>query len=168
MPALLIVIGRRTEGQSEFASRTFEFTNLGGLGERPGRRNESHEHFNGSQAMVLVLCIGDLHIPQRATDLPAKFRALLVPGKIQHILCPGNLCTKVLRFARILGSLSLFVFALSRKSLSDSQDLQNYLKTVCANLHVTQGDFDENRHAEEEVLRLPEQKRLAELLPKRY
>lgn len=28
--------------------------------------------------MVLVLCIGDLHIPHRATDLPAKFKALLV------------------------------------------------------------------------------------------
>ena len=45
--------------------------------------------------MVLVLCIGDLHIPHRATDLPAKFKALLVPGKIHHILCPGNLCTQV-------------------------------------------------------------------------
>lgn len=44
--------------------------------------------------MVLVLCIGDLHIPHRATDLPAKFKALLVPGKIHHILCPGNLCTQ--------------------------------------------------------------------------
>jgi len=44
--------------------------------------------------MVLVLCIGDLHVPHRATDLPAKFKALLVPGKIHHILCPGNLCTQ--------------------------------------------------------------------------
>ena len=42
-----------------------------------------------------MLCIGDLHIPHRATDLPAKFKALLVPGKIHHILCPGNLCTQV-------------------------------------------------------------------------
>ncbi len=45
--------------------------------------------------MVLVLCISDLHIPHRATDLPPKFKALLVPGKISHILCPGNLCTEV-------------------------------------------------------------------------
>ena len=45
--------------------------------------------------MVLVLCIGDFHIPHRATDIPPKFKALLVPGKIHHILCPGNLCTKV-------------------------------------------------------------------------
>lgn len=48
--------------------------------------------------MVLVLCIGDLHIPHRATDLPPKFKALLVPGKIGHILCPGNLCTEVRRW----------------------------------------------------------------------
>lgn len=33
--------------------------------------------------------------PHRATDLPPKFKALLVPGKISHILCPGNLCTEV-------------------------------------------------------------------------
>ena len=45
--------------------------------------------------MVLVLCIGDLHIPHRTVDLPTKFKALLVPGKIHHILCLGNLCTKV-------------------------------------------------------------------------
>lgn len=45
--------------------------------------------------MVLVLAIGDLHIPARAPDLPAKFKSMLVPGKIQHIICTGNLCIKV-------------------------------------------------------------------------
>lgn len=44
---------------------------------------------------MLVLVIGDLHIPHRAPDLHEKFKALLVPGKIHHILCPGNLCTEV-------------------------------------------------------------------------
>jgi hypothetical protein len=48
--------------------------------------------------MVLVLALGDLHIPHRAADLPAKFKSMLVPGKIQHILSPGNLCIKVLCF----------------------------------------------------------------------
>ncbi len=67
--------------------------------------------------MVLVLCIGDLHIPYRATDLPAKFKALLVPGKIHHILCPGNLCIP---------------------------ELYDYFKTVCPSLHVTRGEFDTN------------------------
>lgn len=75
--------------------------------------------------MVLVLCIGDLHIPHRTVDLPSKFKALLVPGKIHHILCPGNLCTK---------------------------EIQNYLKTVCTDLHITRGDFDEENFPDEEVL----------------
>lgn len=48
--------------------------------------------------MVLVLALGDLHIPHRAPDLPAKFKSMLVPGKIQHIICTGNLCIKVSSF----------------------------------------------------------------------
>jgi vacuolar protein sorting-associated protein 29 len=44
--------------------------------------------------MVLVLCIGDLHVPSRVASLPAKFRSLLVPGKIQHVLCTGDLCDR--------------------------------------------------------------------------
>lgn len=71
---------------------------------------------------MLVLAIGDLHIPHRKADLPPKFKArplaplqtacecasrrltglrcpqaLLMPGKIQHILCTGDLCVKVKR-----------------------------------------------------------------------
>ncbi|GIL82321.1 hypothetical protein Vretifemale_11183 [Volvox reticuliferus] len=45
--------------------------------------------------MVLVLCIGDLHIPHRAADLPAKFKELLKPGKIHTTICVGNVCSKV-------------------------------------------------------------------------
>jgi len=63
-----------------------------------------------------VLVVGDLHIPHRASSVPAKFRKLLVPGKIQHILCTGNLCTK------------------------ESVD---YLKTLASDVHVVRGDFDE-------------------------
>lgn len=66
---------------------------------------------------MLVLVVGDLHIPHRASSVPAKFRKLLVPGKIQHILCTGNLCTK------------------------ESVD---YLKTLASDVHVVRGDFDEN------------------------
>lgn len=76
--------------------------------------------------MVLVLCIGDLHIPYRAVGLPAKFKALLVPGKIHHILCPGNLCIP---------------------------EVYDYLRTVCADLHVTRGEFDvDNKYPDHEVL----------------
>ncbi|KAJ2008113.1 Vacuolar protein sorting-associated protein 29 [Coemansia thaxteri] len=41
--------------------------------------------------MTLILVVGDMHIPQRAADIPSKFRKLLVPGKIDQILCTGNL-----------------------------------------------------------------------------
>jgi len=66
---------------------------------------------------MLVLVLGDLHIPHRVATLPSKFRKLLAPGRIQHILCTGNLCTR------------------------ESFD---YLKTVAADVHVVRGDFDEN------------------------
>ncbi|KAI0011742.1 vacuolar protein sorting-associated protein [Xylariaceae sp. FL0662B] len=39
----------------------------------------------------LILVIGDLHIPDRALDIPAKFKKLLSPGKIGQTLCLGNL-----------------------------------------------------------------------------
>ncbi|KAK9844517.1 hypothetical protein WJX74_003511 [Apatococcus lobatus] len=78
--------------------------------------------------MVLVLCIGDLHIPHRAVDLPQKFKQLLVPGKIHYILSPGNLC---------------------------SQEVLEYFKSVCSNTHITKGDFDDDSSfADNEVLEL--------------
>eukprot|EP00983_Pelagomonas_calceolata_P111136 1159753-Pelagomonas_calceolata.AAC.3 len=46
--------------------------------------------------MVLVLLLGDMHIPHRAADLPPQFKELLKPGKIHSILCAGNLCSKTL------------------------------------------------------------------------
>ncbi|VDP18876.1 unnamed protein product [Onchocerca flexuosa] len=44
--------------------------------------------------IMLVLVIGDFHIPHRNHNIPAKFRKLLVPNKMQHVLCTGNLCTR--------------------------------------------------------------------------
>uniref|UniRef100_D3YW98 Vacuolar protein sorting-associated protein 29 n=2 Tax=Mus TaxID=862507 RepID=D3YW98_MOUSE len=69
---------------------------------------------------MLVLVLGDLHIPHRCNSLPAKFKKLLVPGKIQHILCTGNLCTK------------------------ESYD---YLKTLAGDVHIVRGDFDEKHYS---------------------
>ena len=66
--------------------------------------------------MVLVLVIGDLHIPHRVHDLPAKFKKLLVPGKIQQILCTGNLCDR---------------------------ETYDYLRTVAPDVHIVRGDYDE-------------------------
>ncbi|KAG2133051.1 Metallo-dependent phosphatase-like protein [Suillus cothurnatus] len=67
--------------------------------------------------MVLVLIIGDLHIPHRAHDLPAKFRKLLVPGKIQQILCTGNVCDR---------------------------ETYEYLRTIAGDVYVVRGDYDES------------------------
>lgn len=66
--------------------------------------------------MVLVLTIGDLHIPHRTHDLPSKFKKLLLPGKIQQILCTGNVCDK---------------------------ETYDYLRTVSPDVHVVRGDYDE-------------------------
>jgi vacuolar protein sorting-associated protein 29 len=68
---------------------------------------------------MLVLVLGDLHIPQRCANLPSKFKKLLVPGRIHHILCTGNLCTK------------------------ESLD---YLKTLANDVHIVRGDFDEVKY----------------------
>ncbi|KAG8881902.1 Vacuolar protein sorting-associated protein 29 [Tulasnella sp. 331] len=67
--------------------------------------------------MVLVLIIGDLHIPYRTHDLPAKFKKLLVPGKIQQIICTGNVCDK---------------------------DTYEYLRTIASDVVVARGDYDDN------------------------
>ncbi|KAF9009132.1 Metallo-dependent phosphatase [Hymenopellis radicata] len=66
--------------------------------------------------MVLVLIIGDLHIPHRIHDLPVKFKKLLVPGKIQQILCTGNVCDR---------------------------ETYEYLRTISPDVHVVKGDYDE-------------------------
>ena len=91
--------------------------------------------------MVLVLCIGDLHIPHRAVDLPQKFKQLLVPGKIHYILSPGNLCSQVsLAFSDNPASNDI------RLSGYDVhlQEVLEYFKSVCSNTHITKGDFDDD------------------------
>ena len=87
-----------------------------GLG---GWKSDAHTNFilKSDLSEMLVLVLGDLHIPHRASALPAKFKKLLVPGRIQHILCTGNLCTK---------------------------ETLDYLKTLASDVHVVRGDFEEN------------------------
>ncbi|GJQ10314.1 hypothetical protein GpartN1_g5149.t1 [Galdieria partita] len=66
--------------------------------------------------MVLVLTIGDFHIPSRVAAVPLKFRELLVPGKIQRVLCTGNLCNK---------------------------ETEEFLKVICPEIQITKGDMDD-------------------------
>ena len=42
------------------------------------------------EAAQFVLAVGDLHVPQRAADLPPQFREYLDSGRIGHVLCTGN------------------------------------------------------------------------------
>jgi len=80
---------------------------------------------------VLVLVIGDLHIPHRTADIPKKFKALLVPGKIQHLICTGNICDK---------------------------PTLDYFKSLCSDVHVVRGDFDDPIYLPGIVDSLPESK----------
>jgi len=63
----------------------------------------------------LVLVIGDLFIPDRAADIPAKFKKLLTPGKIGQILCLGNLTDK---------------------------ETYDFLRQIAPDLQMVKGDFD--------------------------
>ncbi|KAF2117511.1 retrograde transporter [Lophiotrema nucula] len=66
-------------------------------------------------ASRLVLCIGDLFIPDRAPDIPQKFKKLLAPGKIGQILCLGN---------------------------TTSPAVLDFLHSIAPDVHLVRGDFD--------------------------
>ena len=72
---------------------------------------------NCHAVMVLVLVLGDMHVPHRAAEIPKAFRKLLVPGKIQHIVCTGNIVDKA---------------------------TWDYLKSLCPEVHAVRGDFDDS------------------------
>jgi len=65
----------------------------------------------------LVLVVGDLHIPQRASAIHPKFQTMLVPNKIQHVLCTGNLV---------------------------STEQYEELRGLAPNVHIVRGGFDED------------------------
>ena len=50
----------------------------------------------------LVLVLGDLHIPQRASKIPAPFKRMLVPNRMQHVICTGNLSNEQFEEVRAL------------------------------------------------------------------
>lgn len=65
----------------------------------------------------LVLVLGDLHIPQRASLIPEKFKRMLVPNKMQHVLCTGNI---------------------------GSRQQYEELRNLAPNVHITAGDYEYN------------------------
>lgn len=68
---------------------------------------------------MLVLIVSDLHLPERASSIPLKFRELLVPGKIQHVLCAGNLSSK---------------------------EALDFLRNLAGDVHVVRGESDRTEH----------------------
>ncbi|KAK2080742.1 hypothetical protein QBZ16_000596 [Prototheca wickerhamii] len=76
---------------------------------------------------MLVLVIGDFHIPHRSPGLPEKFKSLLVPGRIHHVLCTGNLC---------------------------NEETYDYLRSICSDVTVVQGDVDERAWPDTRVVTL--------------
>ncbi|KAG7692834.1 hypothetical protein KL930_004418 [Ogataea haglerorum] len=68
---------------------------------------------------MLILAIGDLHIPERAVDIPHKFKKLLQPtGKIQQVLCLGN--------------------------VTNSQSTLDFLKSLSLDFQIVKGDLDQD------------------------
>ena len=72
--------------------------------------------------MVLVLVLGDAHIPHRASAIPPKFKELLIPNRLSAIICTGNLVAK---------------------------EQIEYLRTLASEIHFVRGDFDENQNLPE-------------------
>jgi putative phosphoesterase len=65
---------------------------------------------------MLVLIIGDLHIPYKTHEISRVFREHLQPGKIHQILCTGNVCVK---------------------------SEMEFLRTICNEIVVVRGELDE-------------------------
>ncbi|EPY33389.1 vacuolar sorting protein, partial [Strigomonas culicis] len=67
--------------------------------------------------MVLVLVIGDSHIPLRAAAIPEAFRQLFTPDRIQAVFITGNMC---------------------------SVNTLNYYRTLASEVYVTRGNYDQD------------------------
>ena len=66
---------------------------------------------------MLILIVGDMHIPHRAFYIPPKICENLTKGKINHIICTGNLCTR----AQV-----------------------DKLKEYCDDIYIVRGTFDDD------------------------
>lgn len=68
----------------------------------------------------LVLVLGDMHIPHRASCIPEKFKRMLVPNKMQHVFCTGNI---------------------------GSRQQYDEVRSLAPNIHITAGDYEYNSPA---------------------
>ncbi|KAK6457485.1 Metallo-dependent phosphatase-like protein [Scheffersomyces xylosifermentans] len=85
---------------------------------------------------MLTLAIGDLYIPERAIDLPFKFRKLLCPepnaiptnSKIANVICLGN--------------------------INNSAETLKFLYTLSPSLHLVKGEFDDSQILSQQLFSL--------------
>ena len=66
----------------------------------------------------LVLVLGDAHLPERASNIAAPFKRMLVPNKMQHVICTGN--------------------------MGSSPELWNEIRQLAPVVHCVAGDHDED------------------------
>ncbi|KAK3753273.1 hypothetical protein QZH41_015213 [Actinostola sp. cb2023] len=113
---------------------------------------------------MLVLVLGDLHIPHRQHSLPAKFKKLLwkcdrkklgflALGCYQNskvLLYCNKVVNCVFSLSKVPGKIQ-HILCTGNLCTKDSYD---YLKTLASDVHIVRGDFDDN-------LTYPEQKVVA-------
>ncbi|SCU88594.1 LAFA_0E13564g1_1 [Lachancea sp. 'fantastica'] len=91
---------------------------------------------------MLLLALSDAHIPERAIDLPHKFKKLIgVPNKIEQVVLLGN-CTKSLEFLKFVEHISSNVVVVrgefDTKSLPSTK---NTREEIPLSTIIKQGDF---------------------------
>jgi vacuolar protein sorting-associated protein 29 len=64
---------------------------------------------------MLILVIGDFFIPERQTDLPLKFKKLLVPGKISTVFATGNPSLQIRKFLETISKTLICTSKLKEK-----------------------------------------------------
>ncbi|SCV03489.1 LAME_0H10836g1_1 [Lachancea meyersii CBS 8951] len=91
---------------------------------------------------MLLLALSDAHIPERAIDLPQKFKKLIgVPNKIQQVVLLGN-CTKSHSFLKFVNQISSNVVIVrgefDTKSVASTK---NSREEIPLSTIIKQGDF---------------------------
>lgn len=65
---------------------------------------------------VLVLVLGDFHIPHRAAEVPAQYKEMITPNKVNTVICTGNL---------------------------GCREIHDWVKSLSSNIHIVKGDFED-------------------------
>ncbi|CCF57568.1 hypothetical protein KAFR_0C05770 [Kazachstania africana CBS 2517] len=95
---------------------------------------------------MLLLALGDAHIPDRAIDIPLKFKKLLsIPDKIAHVAILGNSTrsSEFLDFARLVSSnITIVRGELDNATIRDVTDEGSKAEvTLPVNAIIKQGQF---------------------------